>query len=226
MSTQSSLGNARSPLGWRSLIGLLLLVGGALLFAQTIGWLRLGDWLWGAAAVVAAAFFAALWMRDRAQWWVFIPAGALLGVAVVVLSTYWRTIVDPGEEAVGLLFLMFFGLGFGLVYLAERSMWWALIPMGAMWTSATVSWLGLRNTADSVTAATMFFGMAATFLLVAVAPGGRERLRWWALIPTALLALVGVLVAGSYFSILNLIGPLVLMAIGVGLLVTVLLRRR
>ena len=218
---------SRNPLSWRSAVGLLLLIGGALLLADVIGWLQIGDWLWAASAAVAAVFFVLYWMHDRARWWAFIPAGALLGIATSILSSFWLLLFALDEAAVGTAFLACLGLGFGMSYLANHSMWWALIPMGALWTTAAVALLDERSLASPMgTASVMFFGMLVTFLIVSFAPGGTEKVRPWALIPAVLLAGIGVLIAGSYTSILNLIGPLTLMAIGIGLLLNVIFRKR
>lgn len=227
MSTQPSSGNARGPFGWRALVGLLLLLVGALLMLDVTGVLHMGSLVWGGVAVVGAALFVIVWLRNRAHWWAFIPAGALLGFAVPLLAPSLSTVTSMDGNHVGALFLAFLGLGFGGAYLANRTMWWALIPMGSLWTVAIVALLDARiPDGEPSIGSVMFFGIAATFLLVAFAPGGHERMRPWALIPAFMLALVGVLIAGSYTMLLNLIGPLTLMAIGIGLLLNFIFRRR
>jgi hypothetical protein len=209
-------------------MGVLLLVLGVLLATEALGVLRLGEIFWAVAATGAAVMLAAFWVRDRTQWWAFIPAGALVGIAVVLLAPHWSVFAGIDGDRIGPAFLLCLGLGFGLVYAVNRAQWWALIPMGSLWTVATVALLESTNTAvgEPGVASVMFFGMAATFMLVAIAPGGRERIRRWALIPAGALILIGVLVAGSFTSILNLIVPLALMAVGLGLLLGFFFRRK
>lgn len=228
MATRPGSGNVRGPFGWRVLIGLLLVFVGALLMFEVTGVLRLGSVVWGGVAVVGAVLFTLVWLRDRAQWWAWIPAGAMMGIAAVLLAPGLLPTLGLDQDRAGPLFLMFLGMGFGLAYAANRAQWWALIPMGSLWTVATVALFESTNEVigEPGVASVTFFGLAATFLLVAFAPGGRERIRPWALIPAGVLMLIGVLVAGSFTSILNLIAPLTLMVVGVVLLLTFFFRRR
>lgn len=227
MSVRSNDGG-RGTRRWGMVIGVLLVAAGALLAAEATGLLQLGAVFWGAAAIAAALLFTVIWLRDRAQWWAWIPAGALMGVAAVMLSPGLLPTLGLDQGRAGPLFLLFLGMGFGLAYAANRAQWWALIPMGALWTVATVALFESTNEVigEPGVASVTFFGLAATFLLVAFAPGGRERIRPWALIPAGVLMLIGVLVAGSFTSILNLIAPLTLMVVGVVLLLNFFFQRR
>lgn len=204
---------------WRALIGALLTLGGGVLLFKAAGLLVIGDWVWAAAALIAGLFFVAFYWRDRTQWWVFIPAGALLSLAVTIGA---HAILPANTwllQFSGPLFLGGIGLGFAAAYVANRQMWWALIPMGALLTLAVMAVLGERaQIGGMATASVLFFGLAATFALVAFVPGADRRSRFWALIPAAVLALTGILTAASFTTVLNMLGPLTLVVLGLMLL--------
>lgn len=204
---------------WRALVGALLTLGGGLLLLKAAGLVAIGDWVWGAAALVAGLFFVAFYWRDRAQWWSLIPAGALLSLAATIGVQEFLPAGSWKSALSGPLFLGGIGLGFAAAYLANRQMWWALIPMGALLTLAVMAALGERDVIGGMaTASVLFFGMAATFVLVAIAPGAGQRPRFWALIPAALLALTGALIAASLTTVLDMLGPLALVVLGLALL--------
>jgi hypothetical protein len=142
-----------------------------------------------------------------------LSLAATIGVQALLPAGSWKSALG------GPLFLGGIGLGFAAAYLANRQMWWALIPMGALLTLAVMAALGERDVIGGMaTASVLFFGMAVTFVLVAFVPGDGQRTRLWALIPATLLALTGVLMAASFISVLNMLGPLALVVLGLVLL--------
>lgn len=204
---------------WRVLVGALLTLGGGVLLLKAAGLLAIGDWVWAAAALLAGLFFVAFYWRDRAQWWVFIPAGALLSLAFTIGTNVLLPETNWLHQISGPLFLGGIGLGFAAAYLANRRMWWTIIPMGALLTLAVMAALGERTQIGGMsTASVLFFGLAATFVLVVLVPGEDRRHRLWALIPAAVLTLTGFLTAASFVTVLNMLGPLTLVLLGLALL--------
>ncbi len=88
----------------------------------------------------------------------------------------------------GAIFLGAIGLAFWVVYFTSpRERWWAIIPAGVLTTLALITFLP-DLIGDMATGSVFFFGLALTFLLVALLTGMR-----WAYWPAAALALVGLL---------------------------------
>ncbi|MEW5826457.1 MAG: hypothetical protein AB1778_06450, partial [Candidatus Bipolaricaulota bacterium] len=112
------------------------------------------------------------------------------------------------------------GVGFAVVYLADREQWWALIPAGALLSVGTVSVLPERERGG-----VLFLGLAATFAVVALASpkGARQP---WAWLPAAVLAVLGALRLGGVRDLVGLLWPAALIAVGVLLIVRHLVSTR
>jgi hypothetical protein len=78
--------------------------------------------------VIALPFFA-VFLRDRALWWALIPAYVLLAIAVMVGLIGLGLLEDLLVPAYVLLAI---ALPFFVVYVRNRSYWWALIPGGIL----------------------------------------------------------------------------------------------
>jgi hypothetical protein len=122
--------------------------------------------------LLIAAPFAAVWWRDRKQWWALIPAYVMLAVSGVVL------IGDAGDEAGGMLvtaYVMFaIAAPFVVVYLLDRANWWALIPagvLGIIGVGAAISALTSGDISENAIAlllALAFIGAGSVMLFRAV----------------------------------------------------------
>ncbi len=91
-----------------------------------------GNGGWAGAVFLGAIglSFVIVYIMRRDFWWALIPAGALLTLALVALSTSFMTGLESGA-------LLFIGLGvtFGIVALVptpDGRMTWALIPAGIL----------------------------------------------------------------------------------------------
>ncbi len=120
-------------------------------------------------------------------------------------------------ELSGAVFLGGVALGFWLVYILHREHWWATIPAGVLTTLAVLAKIGTGQTA------VFFIGLGTTFLLVFLlpSPGGRKT---WALIPAAILLVIGILFRTPYIEAVNYFGPAALI-IGGGYLLYRALKR-
>jgi hypothetical protein len=201
----------------RFIWGTLLIVGGLFLLLQTLGlvtfhWLGslFGFLLFAAAGVGFMLFF----LTRREHWWAIIPGCVFLSLAALVgLDS-----VAPRLGALwgGFIFLGGISLAFWLIYLIQREHWWALIPGGVLLTLATVA--GLDQLVPAWDTGSIFFlGLAATFVLVYLAPAGKERMSW-ALIPAAVFLVLGIVVWGALTALLNYLVPLALIVIGLFLI--------
>src|SRR4030065_2226855 len=107
-------------------------------------------------------------------------------------------------------------LSFFMVYLVERSNWWALIPAGVMSTIAIVAILD-SSTSNGGSEGIFFLGLGLTFALVAVLPNTIGPMRWsW--IPAAILGLMGILIMVAAENLINYLWPAALVLAGIVLI--------
>lgn len=189
-------------------VGGVLLIGfGLLFFLQTLGVTQaLGSgFLWGVLFGAAGLLFLYAFLRDREQWWAIFPAMPMLGIAALMLLNA----IAPALAGVigGGLFLGLVSLGFWMVYYVRRDFWWAIIPGGAIATTAIIAWLS--NVVPAVeTTALMLLGVGLTFLVLYFLPEGRGR-QPWAIIPGGILIIIAALTGIAFGSMARFFWPLV-----------------
>jgi hypothetical protein len=200
----------------RMVFGLGLMLLGGLLLLEKFGILRGASSLfWGAAFLVAAAYFLYVFFQSpQGRWWAIIPAMALLGMGGSAILPHVFSGLGGG------LFLGGLGVAFFVVYATDRSRWWGIIPGGVLLTLATVATLENYDTYNILGSGSVFFvGLALTFLLVAILPNPQGKMQW-AYIPAAVLFIMGaVLGSTSTAGLADYIWPVALIIVGV--LVTV-----
>jgi hypothetical protein len=240
----------------RVVFGFLLIVGGVLALAQTMGLLtNVSDIFWGGlflaagliflsllfgghwwaafpgfilAAVgvlillpdsfgalggaiflsgIALSFWYVYFTSRNERWWALIPAGVLTALAVMIIVT--QQYQDFGAA----IFLGGIGLSFFAVYFTDRiERWWALIPGGVLLTLAGVT-VAAQQFGEFQTAGFFFFGLAITFLLVALLAGMR-----WAYWPALALGIMGFLGIASLLNFANYLWAVALIGVGAFLL--------
>lgn len=241
----------------RIVFGFLLIVGGVLALAQTMGLLtNVSDIFWGGLFLAAGLIFLSLlfgghwwaafpgftlaalgvlilfsdslgnlggaiflggiglsfwyvYFTSRIErWWALIPAGVLTALAVMIVVT------QQYEDFGAAIFLGGIGLSFFAVYLTDRiERWWALIPGGVLVTLAGVT-IAAQQFGEFQTAGFFFFGLAITFLLVALLTGMR-----WAYWPALILGIMGFLGIASLLNFANYLWAIVLIGVGAFLLI-------
>jgi len=140
--------------------------------------------------------------RDE-RWWALIPAGVLTALAIMIV------VAQRYENFGGAVFLGGIGLSFFAVYLSERAeRWWALIPAGVLITLAGVT-IAADRFGNFETAGFFFFGLAITFLLVALLAKMR-----WAYWPAFGLGVMGLLGIASLLEFANYFWAIALIAAG------------
>jgi hypothetical protein len=182
--------------------GLILILAGGLFLMQKMGILdNVGDIFWGAVFLAVGALF--LFTFFTGSWWAVIPGCVLAGIGALIL------LPDSLEAYGGALFLGSISLAFWLVFAtAPRERWWALIPAGVLTTLAVVTFLP-DLIGGTATGSIFFFGMALTFLLVALLAGMR-----WAYYPAVALAVIGVLTTLALGGIANYVWAILLIGAG------------
>lgn len=208
MNTQKRSG---APIFW----GLILVAAGVVVLTQTLGLIRipnLSGALVGAAFAIAGLAILASYLVFRAHWWTLIAGPTLLALGAVILL--------PGDWG-GAIFLGGIGLGFVLVAITGVQRWWAIIPAGTLLTLTVIVLLN-NVTSGTESGAVLFFGLAATFGVLAVVPVRGHAMRW-PLYPAIGCLLFALLIASSTAAG-RLAFPLVLVAGGVSLLIRALTR--
>ena len=198
----------------RLIIGLLLIAGGIIYLLQNMGLITWGSLVWAAGFFIGGLVFLGWFVRDRSAWWTLIPGMALLGLGSIMALE----VINPALENSwgGSLFLGSIGLSFWLIYLRDRSFWWAIIPGGVLMTLALVA--GLDNVELLIDTGGIFFlGLGVTFLLVALLPTAEGRMTW-AFFPAAALLVMGVLIGVGFERAINYLWPVALIIGGLVLL--------
>jgi len=188
----------------RIVLGVLLILGGGLLFLETLGYLKnVGDLFWGLVFLVGGAAF--LILVTSVSWWGLIPGFVLAGIGIVIL------LPDSLENLGGTVFLGFVGLAFWAVYLTERTnRWWAIIPAGVISTLAGVTLVSEYADDGYASGGIFFIGLGMTFLLVALLASMR-----WAYWPAGVLGVMGLfLFAPAQLGLMSYLGAFALIAVG------------
>lgn len=190
---------------WSAIPGFTLLALGALIvLPESLEELGGAIFLGG----IALSFWYVYFSSRVERWWAIIPAGVLTALSLLILAS------AQFEEYSGAIVLGGIGLTFFIVYLtntAER--WWALIPGGVLATLAGVT-IAAERFGEFQTAGFFFFGLAATFLLVALL----ARMRW-AYWPAGALGIMGFLGIASLLDFANYVWAFALILAGGFLLV-------
>lgn len=190
-------------------LGILLLIAGAALLLQNLGVFGpiVTNLVWVLLFGLGGLAFLLVFFFNRQHWWALIPGCTLLGLAF--LAGFGERL----QEASGAIFMAAIGLSFALIYAVRREHWWAIIPSGSLFSVAAMILVTGDGTAG-ISLGILFLGLALTFLLVYLLPEARAQR--WALIPSGVLALLGIL---SLFTLsgleaLNAIWPIALIVGG------------
>lgn len=171
----------------RIVVGVLLILGGGLALAQTMGYLEnASKYFWGGVFLVGGLAFLSLLFGGN--WWASFPGFTLAALGVLIL------LPESLEELGGAVFLGGIAVSFWYVYFTDRSYrWWAIIPGGVL---TALSLLILASSFfDEYSGAIVLGGIGLTFFIVYLTEPVE---RWWALIPGGVLAtLAGMTIAAE-----------------------------
>ncbi len=201
--------------------GILLVAAGILLLLQELDIIPIGDLIWPILFGAGGLVFLYVFLTNRAQWWALIPGCTLLGLAGLMA---WEKLAPQSAGPWGATFFLGgIGLSFLLIYLNDREFWWAIIPAGTLFTVALVA--GLSSVLEGVAVGgVLFLGLALTFaaLYLVRTPEGRMK---WALIPAAILLVIGLGVLAFSESLLKYLWPLALIVAGAYILIRAAVRK-
>ena len=193
--------------------GILLIVGGTLFLLQNLGILGGAvDLLWAFLFCSGGVVFLSVFLADRANWWALIPGFTLLSLGAMIGLDRFASAV--GDAWGGALFMGGIGLAFWVIYFTNRENWWAVIPGGVLFTIALVAGLSsVPALEDMETGGVFFLGLGLTFGLLSFLPTPQGRMKW-ALIPAAVLLVMGLLLTAASASLLKYLGPVALILVG------------
>jgi hypothetical protein len=205
----------------RILWGFILVIGGLLLLLDTFGIINGGALFWAVVSAFTGLLFISVYISQRDNWWALIPGVIFIAIAATIgLNAFLPGFNEYGFQ--GTLILGGIGLSFFLVYLADRSNWWAIIPGGVMVTIAFVATPTVSGAA--LTGGGIFFlGLGITFALVALLPNPVNPMKW-AWIPAGILGIFGILLLISAENLINYVWPSLLIIGGLELLVRAIRR--
>jgi len=195
---------------------ILLIVVGILLLLQNFGILGIVVALvWALIFGIGGLIFLYMFLTERTRyWWAVIPGFGLLGLAALI--TLDQCLPQVGDVLGGAIFLGGIGLAFWVIYFLNREHWWAVIPGGVMFTVALVA--GLDAVFEGAeTGGVVLLGIGLTFGLLSLLPTPQGRMRW-ALIPAAVLLVMGLLITAATTGILEYLWPAALIVVGLYLL--------
>ena len=171
--------DARQGIIWG---GLLILFGIALFLEQVN---VITAWGWVSLLAIGGLAVFVVYLTDRSQWGLLIPAYVLVAVAgLVAIATLD---VLPGEMIAGYV-LGTIALPFLVVFFWDRQQWWALIPAYVLLAvGAMVVLIGENVLDDLWIPAYVMFAIAIPFFVAYF----RDMQQWWALIPGGIMAVIG-----------------------------------
>lgn len=198
-----------NPMRWRILVGGLLILAGIIALFNTITGINLGVYVWAILFIGAGLAFVYILATDRKNWWASFPGFTLIGIGtgigVAELLPRAADLLTPA------LILGGIGVSFLVVYLLNRSFWWAIIPMGVMFSIVLMI---LVEPVMKESVILFFLGLAATFGVLALLPQEGGKRMTWPLYPAGAMLLVGFIVSLSETTWAGYIMPVVIIIIG------------
>ena len=199
----------------RSIGAILLIIVGILLLLQNFGILRsVVALIWALIFAAGGLIFLYMFLTNRTQWWAVIPGFALLGLAALIALDQFLPRI--GDMLGGTIFLGGLGLAFWVIYFLHREHWWAIIPGGVMFTLALVT-IASYVLGGAWAGGAFFVGLGLTFGLLYFLPTPYGKMKW-ALIPAAVLVVMGVLITAATTGSLACLGGAALILVGLYLL--------
>ncbi|MBN1583522.1 MAG: hypothetical protein JXA89_22625 [Anaerolineae bacterium] len=190
--------------------GGLLILFGALMLIETMTNLSAFAWVGILAAAGLGAF--AIYLTDRSDWGLLIPAYVLWSIAALVALV---TLDILHDELIATFVLAVIALPFLVGFLRDRSRWGLLIPAYILLAvGIMVALIGLSILDDLLIPAYVLLSVSVPFFVVYV----RNRKQWWPLIPGGITAIIGLsfLIAEN---IAQYVGAIALVVVGSWILV-------
>lgn len=192
-----------------------LVWGGLLIVFGVLGLLEvytdLTEWVWIAILVAAGLGVFGIYLTDRSDWVLLIPAYVLWAVAGLIALIALNVLQD---EFIATYVLSAIALPFLVAFLYDRKQWGLLIPAYILLTvGVMVGLIGAGVLSDLLIPSYVMIAIAIPFFVVFARNPGQ----WWPLIPGGILAVIGLsfLIAGAA---VQYVVPVLLILAGIGIL--------
>ena len=140
--------------------------------------------------------FGAAYLTDRTRnWWALIPGGVMLFLTLVTLLVDYTS----GDEWVGALLLFMVAISFFVVYLNNRTRWWALLVAYITGVLGIAPLMSLGGRDAEYFGSIFLFAVAVPFFVVYF----RSAENWWAIIPAGAVSVVAVIVTLAIAGLIN-----------------------
>jgi hypothetical protein len=195
--------------------GGLLIFFGVITLAETFT--DLTAWTWVALLAAGGLGVFAVYLTDRSDRGLLIPAYVLWAIAGLIALITLNVLRD---ESIATYVLTAIALPFLVVFLRDRKQWGALIPAYVLLAvGVMVGLIGAGILSDLLVPAYVMFAIAIPFLVVYA----RNPKEWWPLIPGGIMAVIGLsfLIAEAA---IEYIGPVVMILAGAWILVRMFTR--
>jgi len=195
--------------------GLLILFG---VLGMVATFTNISTWPWVAILAAAGLGVFGVYLTDRSEWSLLIPAYVLWAVALLVALTTLNALPD---DFVATYVLAAIALPFLVVFVRDRESWWALIPAYVLLAvGVMVGLIEAGVLSELLIPAYVMFAIAIPFIVVYA----RNPKEWWPLIPGGIMAIIGLAflmaeAAAEY------VAPAALILVGVWVLVRQFTRR-
>jgi hypothetical protein len=168
-----------------------------------------------------AIFLMHFLQNSPENWWAVIPGCVLFGLGLLIFcGNFFPDITDLIG---GGIFLGSIAVAFWIIYFLDQDgYWWALIPAGTISTLALIAIVPISNIIPAEFL--FFFGLSATFALIAGLVKPKESYRW-AWIPSGILFAIALIVGMSSDRLLMAF-PVLLISLGILILVFPFLSKR
>jgi hypothetical protein len=179
-----------------------MMVGGLLIFFGVLSLLGnvlpfFGGLVWAGVLAAGAVVVYGMYLTDRSQWWLLIPAYAMFVLGTMLALIGLGVLRD---EWIATFVLLAIGLPFLYVYARNPRNWWAVIPAYAMFVLGTMlALIGLGVLRDEWIATFVLSAIGLPFLYVYA----RNPRNWWALIPAYTMLAIGTMVGLIGLGLLN-----------------------
>lgn len=163
--------------------------GGLLILFGVLGLLQavadVSEWVWVAILTLAGFGVFALYLTDRSDWSLLIPAYVMWVVAGLIAFTRLGILQD---ESVATYVLLSIAAPFVVVFALDRANWWALIPAYVLTAvGLMVGLIGQGILRDTLIPSYVMFAIAIPFFVVYA----RDPRQPWALIPAGVMSIIG-----------------------------------
>lgn len=163
--------------------------GGLLILFGAVGLIEvytdLTAWAWVAILAAAALGIFGVYLTERSDWGLLVPAYVMGAIAALVALIELDVLRD---DFIATFVLTVIALPFLVGFLRNRKQWGLLIPAYVLLAVGVMVGLlerGLLN--DLLVPAYVMFAIAVPFFVVY----GRNPQQWWALIPGGIMAVIG-----------------------------------